>query len=178
MMVGKEECVMKEAVLLVFVLLCAFWDVRTFRIPNILILAAAAAAALTRLTAEGAGCIADMTAGALIPLLVCGVLFWFSMLGAADIKMFMVIGMLAGKGEILVIMWYSLLAAAVFALIRIRRYHLSFARAGYLAKYVRHIAAGGKDKAYIRKEEIEEKSSWLMHLAVPIAAGCILWMVL
>lgn len=169
---------MKEAFLLVFVSLCAFWDVRTFRVPNALILTAAAAAVVIRLAAEGGGSIADMAAGSLIPLLVCGVLFWFSMLGAADIKMLMVIGVLAGGKEILTIMWYSLLAAAVFALIRIRKYHLSFARVSYLAKYARQIAAGEKDKAYIRKDEIDERSCWLMHLAVPIAAGCILWMVI
>ncbi len=166
---------MKEAVLLVFVLLCAFWDVRKFRIPNALILAGAASAVPVRLLTEGFGCAVDMAAGTLIPLFVCFLLFWFSMLGAADIKMFMVIGILVGGREVLIIMWYSLLTAAVFALIRVWKYHLIFSRAGYLAEYVRRIAAGETATAYISKKEIEEKSKWLMHLAVPIAAGCILW---
>ena len=166
---------MKEVVLLIFVLLCAVWDVRTFRIPNALILAGAASAVLVRGVTEGAGCAADMAAGGLIPLLICFLLFYFSMLGAADIKMFMVIGILVGGREILTIMWYSLLTAAVFALIRAQKYHLVFSRAGYFAEYVRRIAAGETANAYISKKEIEGKSKWLMHLAVPIAAGCILW---
>ncbi len=169
---------MKEAVLLVFVLLCAFWDMRTFRIPNALILTGGIAAVLIRIAADGSSCAADMAAGALIPLLICFLLFYFSMLGAADIKMFMVIGILAGGRDILTIMWYSLLVAAAFALIRIWKYHLSFSRAGYLAEYIRRARAGEAEKAYISKKEIEEKRTWLMHLAVPIAAGCILWMLL
>lgn len=169
---------MKEAILLVFVLLCAFWDVRTFRIPNTLILAGAAAAVPVRLLTDGNGCAADMAAGALAPLLICFLLFYFSMLGAADIKMLMVIGIIAGGSDILTIMWYSLLTSAVFALIRIRKYHLVYFRAGYLAEYVRRAATGGTKEEYISKKEIEDKSKWLMHLAVPIAAGCILWMLL
>ncbi len=165
---------MKEVVLLIFVLLCAVWDVRTFRIPNALILAGAASAVLVRGVTDGAGCAADMAAGVLIPLLICFLLFYFSMLGAADIKVFMVIGMIAGGRDILTIMWYSLMAAAVFALIRVWKYHLSFSRAAYLVEYVRRMAAGEADSAYISKKEIEEKNKWLMHLAVPIAAGCLL----
>ena len=174
----KEEYVMKEAVLLVFVLLCAMWDIRTFRIPNALILAGAAAAVPVRLLLDGRGCTADMAAGALAPLLVCFLLFYFSMLGAADIKMLMVIGIIAGGRDILTIMWYSLLIAAGFALIRIRKYRLIFLRSGYLAEFIRRAAAGGPKEAYISEKEIEDKSKWLMHLAVPIAAGCILWMLL
>lgn len=169
---------MKEAVLLVFVLLCAIWDWRTFRIPNGLILAGTAAAIPVRFLVDGSGCTADMAAGALVPLLVCFLLFRFSMLGAADIKMLMVIGIIAGGRSILTIMWYSLLIAAGFAMIRVWKYHLTFLRAGYLADFVRRMAAGEVDQAYISEKEIREESKWLMHLAVPIAAGCILWMLL
>ncbi len=166
---------MKEMVLLVFVLLCAFWDMRTFRIPNALILAGAAAAILVRILTEGSSCAADMGAGAVLPLLICALLFRFSMLGAADIKMLMVIGIITGSRDILMIMWYSLLAAAGFALVRVRKYHLTFSRAAYLAEYIRRIAFGEKDLPYIRTEEIGDRRRWLMHLAVPIAAGSILW---
>ena len=92
--------------------------------------------------------------------------------------MLMVIGIIAGGRSILTIMWYSLLIAAGFAMIRVWKYHLTFLRAGYLADFVRRMAAGEVDQAYISEKEIREESKWLMHLAVPIAAGCILWMLL
>lgn len=169
---------MKAIILIMFVVLCAVSDLRTCKIPNILLIAGGACGIVIRFLTEGSSCALDVAAGALIPAAVCALLFLFSMLGAADIKMFMVIGIFSGGGEIVKIMWYSLLAAAIAALIRVRKYKLTYSRASYLAAYIRRFAAGEKVKAYISDEEIEEKSEWLMHLAVPIAAGTLTWIVL
>ena len=174
----RRDRKMKEMLLVMFVVLCAGFDLRTYRIPNLLILAGAAAGIGIRFYTEGSSFAADAVAGALIPAAVCVFLFLFSMIGAADIKMFMVIGIFSGGGQILMIMWYSLLTAALAALLRIRKYKLTYARASYLASYIRRIAAGEKTEAYISREEIQEKSQWLMHLAVPIAGGTLFWLLL
>ena len=168
---------MKTILLILFVLFCGGYDLKAFKIPNRFILAGGAAGIGIRLLQDGSSCLADMAAGALIPAAVCAFLFYFSMIGAADIKMLMVIGIFAGKGEIGKIMWYSLLIAAAGALIRILRYRMTFLRGFYLYDYIRRVLEGEKPSAYISRNEINSRSRWLMHLALPIAAGTIVWVV-
>lgn len=65
------------------------WDIRTGKVPNFLIAAGLGTASWFRLTELGIFGFWRFLGGSALPLLLLAVLFYFRMLGAGDIKLFL-----------------------------------------------------------------------------------------
>lgn len=159
-------------VLSIYVCIMAVFDLVSFRIPNAALVLGAVLATFYRLWMAGAGCVPDLLAGAVIPFLLCFLLYALSMMGAGDVKLLMVIGIYAGAAQISAVMLDALLIAAVFAVIRLIMYRITAYRACHFMFYIRNMLEGRRTipvNPYISKEEIAGRSPWLMHLAVPAA---------
>jgi|GEM_PF-1123410 len=175
-------------ILTAFVTAMAVLDILYFRIPNAFLAAALLCAAAFRLQSEGTAAVPDMLLGALIPFALCFLLFFFSMMGAGDIKLLMVIGAYAGSAKICGVMFTALLLAGAIAAFKILRHRMAAFRGFYLTDYLQSLwlyYSGGKRRLkgrsvtpYIGSDEIAGRKPWLMHLSVPIAAAVIIRLVI
>lgn len=167
--------------LLVFVSVCALSDYQTGRIPNRLILCGLLCAAFPGIRA-GAGSTAamllnlkDMAAGFLLPYLLLGVFIYLRMLGAGDVKLLSVIGLQLGPEGSLIMMWYSLLAAAAVSVILVMRRGNLRQRLEYLQRYAVRAAAGGRLGPY-RDPSAGYTESGEFAFAVPVFLALIVYM--
>lgn len=103
---------MADLTVFIFVLIASVYDIRTGRIPNLLILSGC----LAGLLLSAAGISISLSAslkGMLLPLLFPGVLFAFGIMGAGDIKLMCMIGLYTGAGSVFRIICLAFAAAAV-----------------------------------------------------------------
>ncbi|MDO5425797.1 MAG: prepilin peptidase [Eubacteriales bacterium] len=96
-------------------MIAAFFDLKTGKIPNTLILAALAAGVGWQLFANGPKGILKFAAGAVIPVILLGALFYFRMIGAGDIKLLGAVGGFLGVEKIFICMLWTFLAGGVYA---------------------------------------------------------------
>lgn len=139
-----------------FVLACAVSDLKTKRIPNTLIVCGLAGAILAR-TALAFGImspssvllsLADGCAGFLLPWILIGPLAALKMFGGGDVKLLSVIGLWLGARSSLLIMWYSLLAAAAWSVVLVVRKRNLSQRLNYLYRYACHTIVTKKASPY------------------------------
>ena len=139
-----------------FVLACAVSDLKTKRIPNTLIVCGLAGAILAR-TALAFGImspssvllsLADGCAGFLLPWILIGPLAALKMFGGGDVKLLSVIGLWLGARSSLLIMWYSLLAAAAWSVVLVVRKRNLSQRLNYLYRYAGHTIVTKKASPY------------------------------
>ena len=105
-------------------IVAAYGDVKTFRIPNVLV-AAVALVGITRLIVIGDPSAALYTVAASIPLLVIGfVLFTLGFVGAGDVKLITATALLIGYNDLLSFLLFTGICGAVisFAVLVIHRY--------------------------------------------------------
>ena len=142
-------------------------DLRQRRIPNWYLLVCGAAAAGFS-TAAGSGGIQQtcsvMIPGILVPAALLIPLFLFRMIGAADIKLLMVLGILLGGTGSLHCVFRSMLFGAVFAAGVMAAYENAGERFAYLGSYIRRYLATREKPPY--RGAWDEKSQ--IHMTVPI----------
>lgn len=131
--------------LLLFTMCCSLRDLWTGRIPNSYILcglsAGSARLAVRLLCADTSGpALSDCLLGFCLPYLLLGVLAALRMLGAGDVKLFSVIGLVTGAVSCARVILYSLLIGGVFSFIILIRRGNAFSRFHYLAQYLRYSA--------------------------------------
>lgn len=167
--------------LLVFASVCALSDYLTGRIPNRLILCGLLCTVVSRAGTFPGNAdsllpfLTDMAAGFLLPYLLLGALVFLKMLGAADVKLLSVIGLQLGWRGCLIIMWYSLLAAAgISAVLVMRRRNLT-QRLAYLYRYVGQAAVRGKPGSY-RDPSAGYTKSGEFAFAVPVFLALVIYM--
>ena len=97
---------MEKAGMLTIALTACLWDMKTGRIPNKLIAAGLTASLCWRVAGAGVWGILFWLGGAAFPLASLGVLFYFRMLGAGDIKLLAVMGGFLGvRGSFRCVAW-------------------------------------------------------------------------
>lgn len=154
--------------LLLFTAAAVTKDRQTCRIPNGLLLAGAINGCFLRFWEEGWSGIGDAAAGCILPLIVCGGLFIFSMVGAGDIKLLMAIGIYTGFPAILRVMLYTCVIGGGLALVKMFHFRMASERIRYMADYFFSLARSGTIKPYIDMDRLYAGGNWLMHLSVPI----------
>ena len=158
------ELTVKCALLLLLSGAALFFDLRTGRIPNILILFGLLAACVLRTAAFGTAGVLSFLAGAGFPFLVLFLLFRLGMMGAGDIKLLMAAGGLLGwpgslRFFVLSILFGTLVSAIVFA----GRVRFSD-RFRYFRAYVRKALLTGEVSRYRMEGERPEN----IHFALPV----------
>ncbi len=161
-----------------FVLACAVSDLKTKRIPNTLIVCGLAGAILAR-TALAFGImspssvllsLADGCAGFLLPWILIGPLAALKMFGGGDVKLLSVIGLWLGARSSLLIMWYSLLAAAAWSVVLVVRKRNLSQRLNYLYRYACHTIVTKKASPYRTGTAVRSGKSF-SDVCVPANSG-------
>ena len=142
-------------------------DFKTGRIPNPLIAGGLLLSCAWQWCVKGPPGMLSFAAGVMLPPAVLGILHYFRMLGAGDIKYYMVLGGFLGPSEVLNCIWISFLIAAVFSLAAVIRDHNFFTRLNYFVQYTTEYLETKKWKPYI----VPGEPSGYLHFSLPIWNG-------
>ena len=150
--------------------LAVSWDFYSGRIPNVLIGAGLLAALGWQWSANGPPGIGTFLLGSLLPVLLLAPLHYFRMIGAGDLKYFMVIGGFLDPGRSLKCICVSFLIAAMISLAVIIKYRILKKRLYLLIHYVKEYISTGIWEPYIAEME----NPAYLHMSLPIFLGSLL----
>ncbi len=124
----KGGCNINCILLTVFISCAVVFDVKTFRVPNILNGIGCLAGLLSQITEKGMAGVLGGLAGMLIPVGILFILFAFRIVGAGDIKLLAMIGSFVGA-DIWIVMVVTFFMTAVYgAVIFIRNIMITGSR--------------------------------------------------
>ena len=159
----------KQIFLILYLLTAVLEDFHSRRIPNWWIVFGFTIGSLF-LLGERANPYHYYAIGCLIPFFLLILLYGIRVLGAGDIKLFMVIGLFLGRVEILHVIAWSFLFGGIYALIRMIRRKSFRQRFTYLFSYVKRVAVNGKAEDYVTGSWDEET---VLHFSLCILLGCL-----
>lgn len=143
--------------LLPSVLLAAvFFDLKNRKIPNALIGGGMIIGSAYQWSANGPPGLIQFCAGMLIPLVLLGILHYFRMLGAGDIKLLMTAGGFLGPSKGAICVFLAFMIAAFIAVIKLLKYRILGKRLRYFIQYLKNYCCFGKWKPYITGTEESE----------------------
>lgn len=166
---------MKIVALSVVLVLAVFFDLLERRIPNYLILAGLSAGLLLAIP-EGWGGAGRFLGGALAGMALFFPFFALRLVGAGDLKLFGVVGGLAGWDSLLALWLYTLLAGGVLGIVSIvlgRSVRQCWQNMRLLLVSAIYRVEG----AGLSLKEVASQTSARIPYAVAIAAGSAIWMV-
>lgn len=158
--------------ILLFLIVAAIYDFRDFRIPNWL---NASGAVVTLILAYISGMkVSEITAGVLIVLFSCGILFYIGCLGGGDVKLLMVCGISIGWGmpQFLALAFICNGIYAVIFLWKRKNFHLRLLR---LFQYVTQCINSKRLLVYETGEEDSVKDG-IIHFSFGILAAYIIYL--
>lgn len=158
--------------LLPVLILAVIADLWKRKIPNPLIVGGLLTGAACQWSQNGPLGLAVFVPGALLPLIVLGSLHYFRMLGAGDIKLFMVAGGFLGTENVVRCMVYSLTAAACISAAILLKHRIFRRRLRYFLQYLHDRTVTKTWKPYI----VPGENRAYLHFSVPILIGCVLVM--
>lgn len=148
-----------KILLFVFTLGAAFFDLKSFRIPNLWIILFGALGFSVKCILYKGFAVRDFLFSSLAAVLILILPFLFSMMGAGDIKLFLVCGIYTGASNMLSLMLLSFLFAGIFSIVK--ALIKGNMRSGLirLMDYVRTIALSGfsERSPYIEKADNEDR---------------------
>lgn len=146
-------------------------DLRTARVENGWILFSLAAAFVWHVWQEGMAGVFVFFTGALLPVLILGVLFCFRMLGPGDIKLFCALGGVMGPEAIGKCIFSSFFLGAVISLAILIFCGSFISRIQYLIRYFQDFLRTGEVRPYYRKGMALEN----FHFTVPVFMSVMLY---
>lgn len=151
--------------------IAVYYDVRYFRIPNVLIVIGMLTGMVYRVVNKTFLC-TELFLGMLIPVLVLFLLFYLHMLGAGDIKLLSMTGIFLGT-SILGVIWKSFIIAAVLSFFQLVIQKKFRNRILYFIGYCLNVLKTGKAEPYYQAEQDQFKHA--MHFSVAIFGAVILY---
>lgn len=156
-------------------ILAVIFDLRTYRIPNLLTLIGVLISAGGSFCVRGSGGLPGIFAGIGIPMMALFLLHRVRVLGAGDIKLLTVIGGVAGM-EVLHVMIYSFLVGGALAMIHMLYHRNLVNRLQVFWNYVRTCLITGHiipyDSGFDRGD-----TRYTVHFSIAILAGYAIWMI-
>lgn len=146
-------------------------DLRWMRVDNGWILFSMVSGLLFQLMKHGIRGIGVFAVGTVFPILVLGVLFYFRMIGAGDIKLFSALGGIMGIKAIGICMAVSFFLGAVISLLILIFYGDFHQRIQYFRNYIRNYILTGEVRPYYRKGMTLEN----FHFTVPVFMSVLLY---
>lgn len=161
--------------LLCFILgIACYFDYGKGKIPNILLgFLLIAGCSYRAMNAGGRGIMEFLLTGAVIILLLYP-LYRIGVLGAGDVKLYGICAGYLPRSKFLFFLFFSLLIAAMFSLIKMVKESNAIERISYLCEYVADVARSGKFYLYIENEK--ERRSVGICLAGPILLSLLLYL--
>lgn len=169
---GKKRRKMRICFLVSIGVACVFCDLYERRIPNPLITSGFLLGISWQWSSKGPPGLWEFLAGAALPLLLLGPLHYFRMLGAGDVKLFMVTGGLLGPQEGLKALVFSFLIAAACSAVVLFKHRILRRRLNYFVHYLHDYLQTGKWEPYIQRKE----DAAYLHFSIPIVLGSLLVM--
>ena len=160
------------SVLVTTLVIAAFTDYKTDKVPNVLTGVAFALTGLIRCLSLDAGRIIEYVAGAALPLLVLIIFFVFRFFGAGDIKLLCLTGAVCGLMPLVRITVISLFVGALFSVLKIICKKNLLVRMQYLANYFSNVFTTGEITPYYR-EEIGRGN--MIHFSICILLGVLIY---
>ncbi len=161
---------MRIASLICIGALAILWDFYTRRIPNLLTVTGLLVGLAWQWSANGPPGTGIFLLGSLLPVLLLAPLHYFRMIGAGDLKYFMVTGGFLGLSQNLKCICVSFLIAAVISLMAVIKYRILVKRLHLLIQYIRDYISTGIWKPYIA----ESSNPAYLHMSLPIFLGSML----
>lgn len=150
------------------------YDYRKRRIPNYLIAAAAFVGAGWRFLSEGGEGILSFGAEAALMICLLYPFFRIGAVGAGDVKLLGVTAGFLPFKKILLFLFFSMLIAAIFSIIRFLRQRDAKERLEYLLGYLAAVAVSGRWRLYM--EDAKERRRSGICLSGPIFLSLLLYM--
>lgn len=160
--------------LCLFLAAAAFYDYRKGKIPNLLLIVMLFIGTGQSLGEKGAAGGGAFLAAVMIVTALLYPLFMIGTVGAGDVKL---LGICAGYfpfGKILYFLFFSMLIAAIFSLIKLWKNKNAKERFFYLGEYLMEVAQTGKWRLYLENER-ERKAAGLC-MSGPILISALLHM--
>lgn len=148
-------------------------DLQSGKIPNSLIITGLSCALIYQCMEYGAMGVFLFFGGCFLPVLLLGILFYFRMIGAGDIKLFCMIGGYTGPEDCLRCMFLAILFGGMISLIIMIRNKNLGQRLSYLGMYISDYTEYKKWKSYISKAEDNAKFCF----SVPMLLSIIFYVV-
>lgn len=126
---------MSNQILLGLLLIAAVMDVFTLKVKNGLIVIGLLLGFLTSFHIRGPSGIVFSMLGFLVPIAVLGILYYFHMIGAGDIKLLSVTGVFLGPEELIRCLYPILLVGGFLSLCKVLYERNLISRLIYLANY-------------------------------------------
>ncbi len=153
--------------LLPFQMAAVMCDLCSRKIPNALITGGLIMAGAYQWSSNGPPGLLRFAGGMLTPLVLLGVLHYFRMLGAGDIKLLMMTGSFFGMEGSLKCVCLSFLAAGIFSVAAVLRSGVLRQRLQYFCQYICKVRESGKWVPYI----VPEESGAYLHFSIPVLIG-------
>lgn len=147
-------------------------DLRTAKVDNGWILFSLAMGLLAKLLQKGLAGLAEAAAGVLLPLVLLGLLFFFHMMGAGDIKLFCALGSVMGACAILKCILVSLFLGAGISIAILISAGIISQRFHYFIRYIDETVKTGQIKPYSAKDITSPEN---FHFTVPIFLSAVLY---
>lgn len=149
-------------------------DLYCYKVPNAVICFGLSLSLLYRLWTAGITGVIPWLIGMAVPFFLCFILYLCRMAGAADIKLFSVIGSFYSIRFCLRVMAVSLIIAACMAIWKLIYYRNGRERFQYLFQYLSRIRMTGCIEPYERKEKISEEYTIAFSIPISLAFMCCL----
>lgn len=159
--------------LCIFLCIACYFDYRFCRIPNWLVLLILMLGVARSAVTSGASATIQYVAVGLLILMVLFPLFRIGTIGGGDVKLYGVCCGFFPKEKILTFLFFSLLFAVIFSLIRFVRRRDLKERLSYLTSYVLGVADSGEWKFYW--SDLQEKKKAGVCMAGPILISVLLF---
>jgi len=154
---------------MVFVIIACILDIRTSKVSNQLIFLGYISSLYFQVRQAGWNGIKIWGMGAVMPMILLFLLFYFKMLGAGDIKLFSVIGSFYGTKNTLFIILFAFLVGAVYSIISLLKHHSFKERFRYFFTYLNQVLVLKKRIPYISQNE--KTKTYVIHFTVCILIG-------
>ncbi len=165
-----------DVILILFLSAAVLLDFRFDKIPNLLIITGIFTGFFINCYCRGFHGLADALSGCLLPFLLLFLLHIFAMIGAGDIKLFMIAGAFLGlRGSV-----FSIIAAfftgAVLSLTLMIKHRNFFSRLHYFMQYFNHLIKTRGPAPYYNLNQPQAGET--IHFSLCIALGSLLYMAL
>jgi len=154
-------------------IIAAVSDIRSYKVPNILLIVFSAAGLAEQGILFGKRGLLNAAGAVLLVFLLLGWLFLFRMLGAGDIKLFAVCGIYTGAKSVLYLMLFSFIFAGIYALARMAGKGSLSERFQTLTGYVRETLRDGF--AFRKSYRAGQAEEHRIFLALFIFLAMLLW---
>lgn len=161
---------------LIFLVLvpASLFDLWRYQVPNVLHGSALIISLIRRLETQGIAGLFPWFLGIILPFILCYFFYRCRMLGAADSKLFSVVGSFVGGRAVLQVMIVSLLAGAVMAIAKILLCQNGVSRFRHFFQYVSQSLGNRRLEPYYNKEKDGDEGIIPFSIAISVA---VLWCV-